>query len=108
VSPEATAAFTRQAEQDLVWFLQCRERELVPGAKLLLVGPGDSDQSRLCDGACDVLEDACLDLVAAGRLEREDYERLTLPCYFRTVAELRWCPYSIAGGQGSSSTNASR
>ena len=88
VSPEATAAFTRQAEQDLVRFLECRARELVPGAKLLLAGPGDTDQARVCDGLFDVLNDACLDLVAAGRLEREGYERLTMPCYFRTVAEL--------------------
>jgi hypothetical protein len=88
VSPEATAAFTRQAEQDLVRFLECRARELVPGAKLLLAGPGDTDQARLCDGLFDVLNDACLDLVAAGRLEREGYERLTMPCYYRTVAEL--------------------
>jgi hypothetical protein len=88
VSPEATAAFTRQAEQDLVRFLECRARELAPGAKLLVAGPGDSDQARLCDGLCDVLDDACLDLVAAGRLERERYERLTMPCYYRTVSEL--------------------
>jgi hypothetical protein len=88
VSPEATAAFTRQAEQDLVRFLECRARELVPGAKLLLAGPGDTDQARLCDGLFDVLNDACLDLVAAGRLEREGYERLRIPCYYRTVAEL--------------------
>jgi SAM dependent carboxyl methyltransferase len=88
VSPEATAAFTRQAEQDLVRFLECRARELVPGAKLLLAGPGDTDQVRMCDGFLDVLNDACLDLVAAGRLERGQYERLTLPVYFRTVAEL--------------------
>jgi hypothetical protein len=88
VSPEATAAFTRQAEQDLVRFLESRARELVPGAKLLLAGPGDTDQTRLCDGLCDVLNDACLDLVADGRLEREVYERLTMPCYYRTVAEL--------------------
>jgi hypothetical protein len=88
VSPEATAAFTRQAEQDLVRFLECRARELVPGGKLLLAGPGDTDQVRLCDGLLDVLNDACLDLVAAGRLEREEYERLTMPVYFRTVAEL--------------------
>jgi hypothetical protein len=88
VSPEATAAFTRQAEQELVRFLECRARELVPGAKLLLAGPGDTDRARLCDGLCDVLNDACVDLVAAGRLEREGYERLTMPCYFRTVAEL--------------------
>jgi gibberellin A4 carboxyl methyltransferase len=88
VSPEATAAFTRQAEQDLVRFLECRARELVPGAKLLLAGPGDTDQARMGDGFLDVLNDACLDLVAAGRLERGQYERLTLPVYFRTVAEL--------------------
>ena len=88
VSPEATAAFTRQAEQDLERFLECRARELIPGAKLLLAGAGDTDQARFCDGLCDVLNDACLDLVAAGRLQREQYERLTMPCYFRTVAEL--------------------
>jgi hypothetical protein len=88
VSPEATAAFTRQAEQDLVRFLECRARELVPGGKLLLASPGDNDQVRVGDGLFDVLNDACLDLVAAGRLEREGYERLTMPCYYRTVAEL--------------------
>jgi hypothetical protein len=87
-SPEVTAAFTRQAEQDLVRFLECRARELVPGGKLLLASPGDTDQVRVGDGLSDVLNDACLDLVAAGRLQREQYERLTMPVYFRTVAEL--------------------
>src|SRR5262245_37210422 len=88
VSPEVSAAFTRQAEQDLVRFLECRARELVPGGKLLLAGPGDTDEARVGDGLADVLNDACLDLVAAGRLRQEQYERLTMPCYFRTVAEL--------------------
>jgi hypothetical protein len=88
VSPEATAAFESQAERDLVRFLQCRARELVPGGKLLLAAPGDTDQARVTDGLFDVLNDACLDLIAAGRLQREQYERLTIPCYYRTVAEL--------------------
>jgi hypothetical protein len=88
VAPEVTAAFTRQAEQDLVRFLECRARELVPGGKLLLAGPGDTDQFRLCDGFGDILNDACLDLVADGCLEREQYERLTMPVYFRTLDEL--------------------
>jgi hypothetical protein len=88
VSPEATAAFQGQAEQDLEQFLECRARELVPGGQLLLAGPGDADQVRMCDGLCEVLTDACLDLVASGRLRREQYERLTLPVYFRTLAEL--------------------
>jgi hypothetical protein len=88
VSPQATAAFCRQAEQDLVRFLECRARELVPGGKLLLAAPGDTDEARVCDGLYDVLNDACLDLVAEGRLAREQYERVTMPVYFRTVAEL--------------------
>jgi hypothetical protein len=88
VSPEVTAAFTRQAEQDLERFLGCRARELVPGGKLLLAGPGDTDEASIGDGLGDVLNDACLDLVAAGRLTRQEYERVTMPVYFRTVAEL--------------------
>jgi hypothetical protein len=88
VSPEATAAFGRQAEQDLVRFLECRVRELAPGGRLLLASPGDTEQARVADGLYDVLNDACLDLVAAGRLGREEFERFTMPVYFRTVAEL--------------------
>ena len=88
VSPEVTSAFRRQADQDLVRFLECRTRELVPGGKLLLAGPGDTDRARVCDGLSDVLNDACLDLVAAGRLQRQEYERLTMPVYYRTLEEL--------------------
>jgi hypothetical protein len=87
-SPTVTAAFLRQAEQDLVRFLECRARELVPGGKLLLASPGDIDQASVSDGICDVLNDACLDLVAAGRLQPEQNKRVTMPVYFRTVAEL--------------------
>jgi hypothetical protein len=88
VSPEATAAFQEQAEQDLVRFLQCRARELVPGGKLLLASPGETDEASICDGFADVLNDACLDLVSAGQLQQEDFERFTLPVYFRTQEEL--------------------
>jgi cyclopropane-fatty-acyl-phospholipid synthase len=87
-SPEAAAAFRRQAEQDLVRFLESRARELVPGGKLLLATPGDSAEARVGDGLLDLLNDACLDLVADGRLKREEYERLTMPVYYRTTAEL--------------------
>jgi hypothetical protein len=83
------AAFTQQAEHDLVHFLTARARELVPGGKLLIVTPGDAPEKRLCDGLYDVLNDACLDLVASGRVARSRYERLTMPLYFRTLTELR-------------------
>jgi hypothetical protein len=88
VSPNAASAFMRQAEQDLEQFLESRAEELVAGGKLLLASPGDTDEARVSDGLADLLNDACLDLVAARRLKRPEYERLTMPCYFRTVDEL--------------------
>jgi hypothetical protein len=88
VSPMVTSAFKRQADQDLLRFLECRARELVPGGKLLLASPGDTEQACVADGFADVLDDACLDLVATGELEPEEYEHLTMPVYFRTVEEL--------------------
>jgi hypothetical protein len=53
-----------------------------------LASPGETDQASVSDGVCEVLNDACLDLITAGLLEREQYERVTMPVYFRTVAEL--------------------
>lgn len=87
VPPETAEAFARQADRDLTRFLQWRAVEMTPGGKLLIVSPGDSNEQRLADGIYDVLNDACLDLVAAGRLPRQRYERFTMPIYFRTVAE---------------------
>ncbi len=87
VPPETADVFARQAEGDLVRFLQRRAEELVPGGRLLIVSPGDSTEHRVVDGLYDALNDACLDLVAAGRLPRQHYERFTMPLYFRTVAE---------------------
>ncbi len=87
VSPQTADDFTRQADGDLVRFLECRAAELVSGGKLLIVSPGDAAEQRLADGLYDVLNDACLDLVSAGRLPRQRYERFTMPLYFRTVAE---------------------
>jgi hypothetical protein len=87
-SPEATVAFRQQAEKDLAHFLECLAQELAPGGKLLLASPGDTSEARVSDGLSDALNDACLDLVAAGQVEQAEYERLTMPVYFRTVEEL--------------------
>lgn len=88
-SADVVIAFGKRAERDLLHFLEARARELVPGGKLLIVTPGDTPEQRTCDGLYDVLNDACLDLVATGRVARARYERLTIPVYFRTLAELR-------------------
>lgn len=89
VPPSVVAAFRQQAEQDLAHFLEARARELRPGGKLLIITPGDAPERRICDGLYDVLNDACVDLVDSGRVARARYERLTMPLYFRTLAELR-------------------
>jgi hypothetical protein len=88
VSPQVAAAFERQARKDLVRFLECRAREMVSGGKLLIASPGDTGEARVGDGLIDVLNDACLDLLAVGRIKRQQYERFTMPVYIRTVEEL--------------------
>jgi hypothetical protein len=89
VPAAVVAAFQQQAERDWLHFLEARARALAPGGKLLVITPGDTPEHRLCDGAYDLLNDACLDLIAAGRVQRAHYERFTIPVYFRTLAELR-------------------
>ena len=43
---------------------------------------------RECDGNCDVLNDALLEIVDAGIIDREGYEAFYLPVYYRTLDEL--------------------
>jgi hypothetical protein len=87
-SADAFSAFRQQAERDLDQFLECRAREIVPGGKLLIATPGDTDAVRVVDGLFDLLNEACLDLVENGSLKRKEYERLVMPVYYRTVEEL--------------------
>jgi hypothetical protein len=88
ISPEARESFAAQAHADLVRFYTARAAELMPGGKLLVATFGANEQYRACDGIYDVLNDALLDLVAAGRLGPASYERLLFPIYFRTSEEL--------------------
>jgi hypothetical protein len=82
-------AFSRQAEEDLTQFLTCRARELVPGGKVLIATPGHDGQQHSCEEVYYVLNDSCVDLVKDGRLTQAQFERITIPVYFRTTAELR-------------------
>jgi gibberellin A4 carboxyl methyltransferase len=88
VSPEARQAVAAQAKADLRRFYSARAAEMVPGGKLLVASFGSGDGARTCDGLYDVLNDALLDLVDAGRFGRASYEQLVFPLYFRTEAEL--------------------
>ncbi len=87
VPPRVEEAFRTQADADLVRFLHCRAKELVPGGKLLIASPGDDARGRVVDGLYDALNDALLDLVARGVVPRDRCERLLIPIYTRTVEE---------------------
>ena len=61
-SSDVTAAFTRQAEQDLVRFLRHAVRGVGPWARnCCWPARAKPDQVSVCDGSFDVLNDACLD-----------------------------------------------
>lgn len=88
VSKEDRDAFADLAEADMESFLMARAAELVPGGKLLVQNFGCGEELRECDGNCDVLNDALLEMVDAGIISREGYEAFYLPVYYRTLDEL--------------------
>jgi hypothetical protein len=88
VTKEERDAFADQAEADMESFLIARAAELVPGGKLLIQNFGCGEVFRECDGNCDVLNDALLEIVDAGIIDREGYEAFYLPVYYRTLDEL--------------------
>ncbi|MCA8879855.1 MAG: hypothetical protein KDA73_07835 [Rhodobacteraceae bacterium] len=81
-------AFAEQAAHDLETFLRVRAAELVPGGKLLVQVFGASEEARTCDGIYDVLNDAVLEAVADGVIDRAEYATYYQPVYFRTVEDL--------------------
>jgi gibberellin A4 carboxyl methyltransferase len=88
VSDDARAVFAAQADRDLQAFLHARAAELVGGGKLLVEVFGAGDELRTCDGIYDALNDAVLEVLAAGSIDRDAYESFYQPVYFRTLDEL--------------------
>jgi hypothetical protein len=88
-SEAAREAFARQARRDLIEFFRHRAAELALGARLLLVFPGRDARHCCSTGLYDLLDDACRDLVRAGRIDPASYERFVMPVYFRSVDDVR-------------------
>jgi hypothetical protein len=80
--------FRLQAAEDLRRFYLARAEELASGGKLLVQVFGRDETHSTSHGIYDVLSDAILDQVEAGRLPKKAYERLVFPIYFRTLEEL--------------------
>ena len=88
VSKAERTAFSEQASRDIASFLRARAVELVPGGKLLLQVFGAGDVKRCCDGIYDVLNDAVLEVLDHGMIDRAAYDAYYQPVYFRTLEEL--------------------
>jgi SAM dependent carboxyl methyltransferase len=81
-------AFAAQAMADVESFLRARAVEMTPGGQLLIEVFGAGEVGRTCDGIYDVLNDALLEVLAAGRIDRDAYDAYYQPVYLRTLDEL--------------------
>lgn len=88
VSTDDHAAFAAQAQADVESFLRARAAELRPGGRLLVQVFGAGDAGRTCDGIYDALNDAVLEALEDGVIDRGGYEAYYQPVYFRTLDEL--------------------
>ena len=88
VSDAERAIFTDQLDDDMRRFYRARAAELVPGGRLLMQCFGAKDG--LWAGACtyDALNDALLEAIDMGIIDRDSYERYYSPVYYRTVEQL--------------------
>jgi hypothetical protein len=86
--PPTLAAFARQSAQDWRDFLRHRATEMRPGARLVVIG-GASDPvgANGANGLMDMVNEALRDLIAANSLSADEYRRMTIPAYARTLAE---------------------
>ncbi len=88
VSAADRAVCAAQALADIETFARARAAELVPGGKLLIEVFGGGASGRTCDGIYDALNDAVLEVLDAGLIDRAGYEAFYQPVYFRTLDEL--------------------
>ena len=89
---EELEAFRAQAHRDWRTILLHRAAELKPGGKLVLINFGRDEQGRYLGntGGVNMFETfnrIWQDFLDQGRIEREEYENMTLPQYYNTVEE---------------------
>jgi hypothetical protein len=81
-------AYAEQASEDWQRFLGHRARELRPGGELIVVAVTTDDSgSTGGEGLMDLTNEPLLAMVDAGFIRPEEYRRMNMPAYHRTMGE---------------------
>ncbi len=87
-SGEARAALREQSAADWRAFLSNRSAELRAGGRLVVVGGAATDDgSSGAEGLMGIVNESLRELLADGALTAQEYERMTIPTWNRTLAE---------------------
>ena len=91
---EVKEAFAGQSESDWQAFLGHRAHELRPGGRLVVLGgASDAQGGSGAEGLMDMANAALREMVAGNTLRSEEYERMVIPTYNRTLEEFE-APFS--------------
>jgi hypothetical protein len=81
-------AYAEQASEDWQRFLGHRARELRPGGELIVVAVTTDDTGNTGgEGLMDLTNEPVLAMVEAGSIRPEEYRRMNMPAYHRTMEE---------------------
>src|SRR4028118_1829607 len=81
-------AYAEQASEDWQRFLSHRARELRPGGELIVVAVTTDDTGNTGgEGLMDLTNEPVLPMVEAGSIRPEEYRRMNMPAYHRTMEE---------------------
>jgi hypothetical protein len=85
---EVRDAFREQSAADWRVFLESRAAELRPGAEMVVVGGANQDDGLSgAEALMDALDAAIRAEVASGALTQDEYDRMSIPTWNRTLAE---------------------
>ncbi len=84
----ARKAYAEQAREDWRRFLGHRARELRPGGELIVVAVTTDDNGNIGgESLMDLTNEPVLAMVEAGLIGPEEYRRMNMPAYHRTIEE---------------------
>lgn len=93
-------AFREQSAADWRVFLDSRAAEMRPGAEMLVVGGANRDDGLSgAEPLMNALDAAIREEVSAGALTSEEYDRMSIPTWNRTLGEFT-APFTEPDGRG--------